>query len=338
MFGELKKVLDRGFIIAYFTPALVLVGANVWLLRVFGLRPSWFTINLSEPLKDTTLIALITFAVALVLVALNRLVFRFLEGYVNIPWITQKLRSRQQAMLKGLNERIATLKKEKKEAIAQNAEFWKQKDLDDARKRKAKRFPSKESLVLPTAFGNTVRAYEDYSRVVYRYESITGWARLQGAMSKDYRELIGDAMSHTSLWVNLWFCSTLLVLEFLGLIICTWSFKAWPFPLACALGCWLATMQARNAAESSGEWIKAAFDLFLPELCKKLGYRRPTSLAEEQALWLSFSQAIVYRHAGSMEELDALRSEIKKEDPPAPEDSGKADASDLEGEDQDPVT
>ena len=55
----------------------------------------------------------------------------------------------------------------------------------------AANYPSKEKLILPTSFGNTVRAYEDYSRVVYGFESIHGWARLQGLMSKEFRETLG---------------------------------------------------------------------------------------------------------------------------------------------------
>ena len=69
----------------------------------------------------------------------------------------------------------------------------------------------------------------------------------------------------------------------------------------------VSSWQARIAAAQWGEWVKAAFDVFLPELCTKLGYKRPLDIKAEREFWTKVSQAIVYRDPVSLEELTDLR-------------------------------
>mgnify|MGYP006193474647 CR=1 FL=1 len=58
------------------------------------------------------------------------------------------------------------------------------------------------------------------------------------------------------------------------------------------------------AAEQWGEWVKAAFDVFLPALCHKLGYKKPRTAEDERKFWLSFSQGTAYRYFDSLRDLD----------------------------------
>ena len=74
-------------------------------------------------------------------------------------------------------------------------------------------YPSTEDQVLPTSFGNAVRAYEDYSRVVYGFESINGWSRLQAVMSKEFMEILGSSRARVDLWLNLLFLAILFLGE-----------------------------------------------------------------------------------------------------------------------------
>ena len=57
---------------------------------------------------------------------------------------------------------------------------------------------------------------------------------------------------------------------------------------------------ARKAAEGWGEWVKASFDVFLPELRAKLGFSPPETMEQEQELWKGFSQAIIYRYPSAI--------------------------------------
>jgi hypothetical protein len=79
--GEINKIVGRDFIVAFFVPALLFVAANAGLLHSIGILPVWLQIDPRAPLEDTTFLALVTLALAFLLMALNRLVFRALEGY-----------------------------------------------------------------------------------------------------------------------------------------------------------------------------------------------------------------------------------------------------------------
>jgi hypothetical protein len=50
----------------------------------------------------------------------------------------------------------------------------------------ANRFPPDRKDLLSTSFGNTVQAFEDYSRVMFDFESITGWSRLNTVVPQQF--------------------------------------------------------------------------------------------------------------------------------------------------------
>jgi hypothetical protein len=169
----------------------------------------------------------------------------------------------------------------------------------------AEQFPSREDLILPTAFGNVLRAFEDYSLHLYGFEAIKGWSRLHGAMPKDFRELIGSNQASCDMWVSLWVVSVVLAAESLFML-------PWPFQIIVAGACvslaWFCVSRAREAAIDWGEWVKAAFDLYLPKLCKQLGYGLPKTADEVKRFWNGFSGVTNFGLKESLEQMDAYRA------------------------------
>ncbi len=172
----------------------------------------------------------------------------------------------------------------------------------------AVRFPAEERYVMCTAFGNSVSAFEDYPRTMYGFESINGWPRLNAVLPKDFREILGNMRAGTDLWVNIWFVGLLLTAEFLTMALWRSQWRHPWIPAVSILVAVFASWQARIAAEGWGEWVKAAFDVFLPTLCSRLGYERGRDLEEEHRLWDTFSQAIVFRDPLSLQALADRRS------------------------------
>jgi hypothetical protein len=130
---------------------------------------------------------------------------------------------------------------------------------------------------------------------------------LNAVISKEFRELMNSALAKTNLWVNLFYVGLILLTEYFVLAARAVEWKLpWVILLCLALSAF-AYWRARNSAEEWGEWVKAAFDTFLPELCKKLGYARPPTWQQEQELWLKFSQAIVFHDDRLMEQLERFR-------------------------------
>jgi hypothetical protein len=308
MLNEINKLFGRDFVIGFFLPSLLFLITSVVNLMSLGIHPIWMRIDPNDALKDTTILAAMSLIVAFFLMSLNRLIFRALEGY----WIFdlgKRLNVFQRWRFRRLHGQLDRLKQQKDQCEKEKLTFTKVDEYNRLMERAAQRFPSKESLLLLTSFGNAVRAFEDYPRVMYGFESINGWARLNAVLPKAYRETIGNMRAATDMWVNVWFLSVIVAFECF-VPRAAHSLRqgpVWVAMIPMAIG-FLAAWQARIAAQQWGEFIKAAFDVFLPALCSKLGYQRPASRESERALWHSLSQAMVYRHSPSLDKLEGLRN------------------------------
>lgn len=293
---ELNKILGRDFIIGFLLPALLFLLATSWSWSFAGRPLAWLTLKPEDPFKETAVLAMVAFALAVLLQAINRELFRLLEGY----W-SSRLRSAlsqyQRSCFCELHRKVAKLKNERDRHRKENGEkpFPQRAELRKLSEQAAARFPSREDLVLPTTFGNTARAYEDYPRVMYGFESIGGWARIQTLISKQAADLLSRARGRVDLWLNLFFL--------------TWGFMA--------ENCWLgwecqkvallifvpggvlfaivAYSRARSSAERYGDQVKATYDLYLAELCSKLGFRLSSDPELNRKFWHAFSRAIVHR-------------------------------------------
>ena len=158
-----------------------------------------------------------------------------------------------------------------------------------------------------TRFGNRLRAFEVYSRIVYGLESIEGWTRLIAVIPADYRQAIEDDKAQLDFWVNLWLGGLLTAALYVALYF--WSGlspERWipVVALAVAFVAW------RGALIAAGEWgnlVMSAFDLFRGDLCKKLGLKMPQTLREEREMWTLMSQTMVFHHKQAAERLSEFR-------------------------------
>ncbi|HNM35434.1 MAG TPA: hypothetical protein PKI33_00155, partial [Anaerolineales bacterium] len=177
----------------------------------------------------------------------------------------------------------------------------------------AEEFPDKEEYLLPTPFGNVLRSFEIYPRVMYGLEAIDGWGRLLAVVPKDYTELIDSAKSQVDFWVNMAVVLVLLQIEYLGLayIFNHGDVNWWIVLLLIAIGV-IPPIRATSAAKEWGDLIKSAFDMFAPQMREALGFDVPADRDEEKAQWTKFSQAIIYRLP---ERIPGLKKEEKKSPP-----------------------
>lgn len=168
----------------------------------------------------------------------------------------------------------------------------------------AQRYPDQVNFVLPTAFGNALRAFEVYPRVMYGFESIEGWSRILAVLPKDYRELIDDAKSQVDWWVNLGTLSFVLLIEIWYAIFSKWGLApGWiitslnillPLVVFAFLN-WFFLWRATSAVVGWGDYVKSAFDIYRFTLLESLGIDAPKTRKAEKALWTKFSQATLFR-------------------------------------------
>ncbi|MDX9990847.1 MAG: hypothetical protein RBS68_02250 [Anaerolineales bacterium] len=311
MFGELPKLFERNFAMAFFLPFVVFLGMIAEIASRFGQGKSLLAAMQSDLIIGTTLLGVISWLGGIFLLVSNRGLYRFLEGYGD--WNPLKLISGlQKRKYNKLQEEIEKLDdqfREQKEAFPREQRSKRNHLMREL----AERFPDREDLLLPTGFGNILRSFETYPRVMYGIESIDGWSRILAIVPKDYRELIDNAKTQVDFWVNVGFLSILLLLEYIGFAIYTQSLVDWWIVLILLVIAIISPRFAADAAIGWGDYIKASFDIFAPKLREALGFVPPADRDDEERQWVAFSQAIIYRLP---ERMPDIKSEIDEK--PAP--------------------
>jgi hypothetical protein len=339
VFGELPKLFDRDFAIGYFLPVAAFLAASYGLLSGFDLWTRLFpALTVDNALVYGSFVIATSWFCAVFLLATNRFIYRVKEGYP-LKFIDPRLNFRQRRRYKTLVDKSENLKRKREDLEHQieheRAKPSSQQDAGklDALQAKVDEFTTKrdrylvriaeeypdEKNILPTRLGNIIRSFETYSRLVYGFEDIQGWSRLIAVVPDDYRALINSAKALVDFWLNLWFVSTLLIIEYVTIVLylvryseqqdslfsLIWS-PVLMYPIGALALAFLASWRARDTAISWGDYIRVASDLFLPELSKKLGFPSATR-DQHKALWTLFSRMIIYRLPQHIDELLMLQ-------------------------------
>jgi hypothetical protein len=304
MFGELPKLFDRNFVIGFFLPVAIFITFSILIINPYPFGSQVVAVLTTDLLVGTTALGLLSWVGGIVLLALNRDLYRIMEGYRKynplklFGWMEQR---RYQSKISELEK----LDDEFRQCISSKTEFPTKSRTrrNELMRQLAEEFPDKEEYFLPTPFGNVLRSFEVYPRYMYGLEAIDGWGRLLAVIPKDYLELIDAARAQVDFWVNLGVVFILLQIEYIGLAFITGiSLQWWVIILFIVLGT-IAPMRATSAAREWGDFVKAAFDVYRFRLLESLGIDLPKSREEERKLWTKYSQAIIYRLPDSLPEL-----------------------------------
>lgn len=312
MFTSFPKLFDKNFAIGFLLPAILALFALAWIYPSTAVLEPLRTLTASEKaLGDLTYLALLTYGFAILLMTTNTLQYRLLEGYLPpLSWCAPLILFHRWLRKRWLDEHADLTERWKIEKEAFPA-------ADEARDDKLRirlngLYPPERLDVMPTFFGNIIRAFEAYPMDVYGVDATPMWLRLGSVISKDFADGIEDARAQVNVFLNLCF---LLPIVVLAAAVAIWRQTPWPqFWMAEAhgqLGHWrllpativgvvalVATpfvyLMALSAARAWGEVVKAAFDCYLPSLPKQLGYAPPSSEAERNAFWGEINGRIVY--------------------------------------------
>ncbi|WGJ15912.1 hypothetical protein QEV83_06570 [Methylocapsa sp. D3K7] len=178
-------------------------------------------------------------------------------------------------------------------------------------------FPSEPRLILPTRFGNAIRAFEDYSRRIYGADSIALWIHLCTVIPKDFQAAVENARAQVSFLLNLiYFAILVCMLSSFRFLLSLYVDNPFDLPvtkiggilapnsIAFALIALCAALLANAAYKFSieriDEWgalVKAAFDCYLPDLAKKLGYKLPLNGDDQRRFWTAMSRRAIYHRS-----------------------------------------
>jgi hypothetical protein len=297
MLSSLPKLADKAFILGFFLPTLMLV------LAVAGLlcdRPWTHVVWEAALQKDgwdkLALFVLTVWAFAILLMLLNHIEFQILEGY---RWPLSKvpcLRRRERERFEALNRPFETLNEQ---WILSPDSFSDGQKTEWQRLRRAlvTGFPTNPENLLPTRFGNAIRAFEIYSKNVYGADSIPLWLHLSTVIPKEFQAALDDARAQVNCAVNICFFAAIVGFLALARAIMAHDWITLWFSGAAVLAAVisrLAYLLSIQLVYAWGDLVKAAFDCFLPALAEKLGYKLPHSGAQREEFWRAVSEQSIY--------------------------------------------
>jgi hypothetical protein len=342
MLSTLPKLADKAFILGFFLPTFLFVLA---VAALYHDQP-WAQTILDAATKNVSWDNLAYFVVAVwgvsvLLMMINDLQLKILEGY---RWPVSKmsfLRHREEARFQQMKNSADELTKQWKiqdDAFPDSSK----RDLAKLLRELAYQFPRDPSNQLPTRLGNAIRAFEVYSGTIYGAESIPLWLHLSTVISSSLQSTLDDARAQVNCAVNICFFAVVISLaaaisfvvgfhlKSLGTVYT--SFAAM-LPILHTSGFWFfawmigAAIVSRAAYLFSiqmvypwGDLVKAAFDCYLPDLAKKMGFELPEDADRRKAFWIAVSRQAVYWSALKPEEWKPPAKEPPVDDQGGPTD------------------
>lgn len=291
MFSDLPKAVGITFLLGSFLPAVILVGGTVLVLSAFTV------ISGPETLVSTPFHGVLslfgTWVVAAILVVINFQLTRLLEGYSVWPpipfrgWHLRRFDKKIKPLLEKA-EKIESARLQKKEPPKAEPDFP---------RKLAKAFlnyPRRREWVLPTRFGNIMRAFETYSFEIYGIDAIPNWPRMMMVVPAEAQKKITEGKALLDFFINL-IPASLVVLGVYGWFAWnTWSLPAIWLPVLAAALLLSGWYFMHGAAIRWGENVKSVFDLYRGALASNLGLKIPNTSSEERELWRQINRTMIY--------------------------------------------
>jgi hypothetical protein len=305
MLSSLPKLIGRGFVLGFLLPSILfclyLQALAINLPGLSSLVPQLDAVKLTP-------VVLLSLVLAVLLMAVNRMIVRALEGYgdYNPLRILMPLRLRyfREKIVPLFEEAVRVDKARKTNPGAQSSIAGFPLSLSRA----TEAFPDREDRVLPTKFGNTMRAFEVYSRALYGLDAIPAWPRLFLVLPQSMKDQIRDSRAMLDFNANLFVLSTLAIIMTAAQMYVGQGANqvsvAIAFPVVGAVYAWMALPQG---AHQWGEIVKSAFDLYRHRLAKELGLDVPSAAEDERRMWRQVSRMMIFRSPSAIDQLDEFR-------------------------------
>jgi hypothetical protein len=277
-----------GKLYAWALPSALAVGtAWLFLLPQLGGR-----IDLAKDNERLIFLAL-TGALAVSLSSLSTQLYRLLEGYMWPGWLAEWGQRRQCAQKKALQAAVMVAGKGWRRDVALE-------NLD--------RYPTDDAQIVPSRFGNAIRAFETYGITRFNMDSQTLWHELLAVTPKYIESEINSARSSVDFFVALLYlsiffgfaCLVLGSIEHFKIGILVLTVPAFSLAFLCH---WLAI----RATDAWSYPIHALVNLGRVKLADSLGLELPETLEEEKKMWGLVTMYAYYASREYGEALDAYR-------------------------------
>jgi hypothetical protein len=349
-FNSAIQKMGSNFLVAAFVPATAFILIS---LLVFGpiLPPdvrSWFEGDVYRIIQASLIILTFITVLGFTLFSLSIYIYKAFEGYSFVlekDSIIRRSFVRRQIRRYKLNEtKREWVKKqigktdqkvEKLSAEGQNENNWRVRRLNRFLKKRewldtlqyelvaehSELFPPTKELIMPTRFGNILRAAEMYPATRYRIDAVQLWGRLAHVIPKEGMEKVDEANNQCLFLLN----ASLLAFIFsvLSLIACGYqALVLWarinsmrllyfidinlePYVynqriaiyfvlaiFAIAVSWFFYEASLLNVGQY-GDMIRTSYDLYRFKLLEALHFELPATLKEERKLWRSIRNFMI---------------------------------------------
>lgn len=313
MLSSLPKLADRNFILGTFLPTLLFTLIVLFSFSDTEPAKTWMEGLTAKDIGQAVFLLLGVWVLAVLILMLNHPFYRFFEGYTYPEWVADRLKRRKRKYLVDSSTEINALHNR----WADQGDTFASSDLNRYRALRrdlVKWMPSKESDVLPTRFGNAIKAFEVYPRDVYGADGVTMWLRLSSVVPKSFSDKIDESRSQIDFLINCClFSAAISALGFGrtiysacwrsvdlysrdGVVAFISSFE--PHWLLWTIGGAIASYGfyswAVTRVPAWGDVVMSAFDCYLPALATQLGFELPKTEAKQRDFWTTLSQQMTY--------------------------------------------
>jgi hypothetical protein len=297
---DLFKTLSGGiakFVLAWILPSALTVGLFVWLVLPSVVSTRWghaLIGQMPKGVEAAAVFTLVVLALAVVIALSDLQIYRLLEGYTLPAAWSRKLRARRVKEW----HRLQILSGLEVQGSAAQGLGLERRML----------YPDAADDVQATRLGNALRAMEGYGESRFGLDTQTLWYELMAASNGRVRSDSEDTRSSVDFFVSLVAHLTLLSTVSLLLSPFTASFTSLIVGTVTAFG---AVAAYHGAVANMLEWryvVQALVNTSRVELAQSLGYKLPSTHADERRLWQSFSGLVVYGpHPHYTDKLDLAR-------------------------------
>jgi hypothetical protein len=170
------------------------------------------------------------------------------------------------------------------------------------------RYPLDDSQIVPTRFGNAIRAFETYGSTRFNLDSGTMWSELVAVVPEALRKDIDQARAIVDFFVSSFFaCVGFGVLAIAAAIYD----NVFVIPLSFAGSLFLLSWGSYEMAVVSCSYWRATnqalINLGRSALATALGLKLPSTIAEELDMWSNLTAYVYHRSFPSADRLDRYR-------------------------------
>jgi hypothetical protein len=190
MFG-LSKLADKNFVIGFLLPILIVSVASAGLFHDTESIGFIYTAILKEKsFTSLTVVVLAIWSAATLLMVWNHAIYQVLEGYIG-PFKRESWREKMRKQFMRDRDLLRKMACDEPDYVRRIIRF---KTI----------YPNDPEYILPTRFGNLIRAFETYSLNVYGVDAIPAWHRLSAVIPNDFAGKVDDARAEVNFWINVW--------------------------------------------------------------------------------------------------------------------------------------